>query len=99
MSYKMIDGKKTWVADPNTVAWGFASIVASKKKYVEKAYPLWEVYSKSDLGLTKYGEVRGPRAEQVRLRREARSKLNIGGERVILFCNGQLVKVGIDKGA
>jgi hypothetical protein len=92
MAYQMIGGKKTWVRDPN------ASKVA-KKPYVEKEYPLSEIYSKSDKGASKEAELRGTRAQVVRLRREIRSKLNIGGERILLYVGGILRKVGVDKGA
>jgi hypothetical protein len=92
MAYEMIDGKKVWVSDPNATK-------VAKKAYVEKPYPLSEIYSKDDKGARKEAELRGTRAQVVHLRREVRAKLNIGGERIILYVNGQLHKVGIDKGA
>jgi hypothetical protein len=92
MAYQMIDGKKTWVNDPNVEK-------SVKKKYVEKQYPLHEIYTKDEKGLMKQMELRGSRADQVRARRELRSRLSLTGDRIILFTNGQLRKVGIDKGA
>jgi hypothetical protein len=59
---------------------------------------LHEVYVRNENGVSKVAEVRGTRADQVKLRREVRGKLNIGGERILLFTNGKLARVGIDKG-
>ena len=59
---------------------------------------LHEVYVRNENGLTKAAEVRGGRAEQVKLRRETRQRMNVGGERIILYTNGRLARVGIDVG-
>jgi hypothetical protein len=47
---------------------------------------------------TKTAECNGTRATQVALRRETRSRLNVGGDRIVLYTNGFPKKSGIDKG-
>jgi len=57
-----------------------------------------EVYIKNEKGdTTKAAECRGTRKMQVELRREVRAKMDIGGERIVLFTNGIRVKTGIHK--
>jgi hypothetical protein len=59
---------------------------------------LHEVYIKDDKGgVVKVGEVRGTRAQQVALRREIRSKRDLGSHQVMLYTDGVLRKCGIDK--
>ena len=59
---------------------------------------LHEVYFKNEKGdVTKAGECRGTRRQQVAFRRMMRAKLNVGADRLVLYTNGQLRKCGIDK--
>ena len=59
---------------------------------------LHEVYVKTDVGLTKMAEVRGTRKDQVNLRRAVRQKTDCPTSNVVLYTNGKMRKVGIDKG-
>lgn len=59
---------------------------------------LHEVYVKNEKGdLTKVDECRGTRALQVELRKSVRSRMSLGADRVLLYTNGKLRKVGIHK--
>ena len=57
----------------------------------------YEIYIKSEKGdLTKAETCSGTRATQVALRREVRARMKLGADRVLLFINGRLTKLGID---
>jgi hypothetical protein len=59
---------------------------------------LHEVYVKNEKGdMIKVDEVRGNRAAQVRLRRDVRARMGVDGNRIVLYTNGKLHKVGIDR--
>jgi hypothetical protein len=60
---------------------------------------LHEIYIKDDKGgVIKAGEVRGTRKQQVRLRREIRAKHDLGSHQIMLYTDGVLRRVGVDKG-
>ncbi len=94
MAYVNVNSKKVWKHDPDAVK-------TSKPKQVDR-FSKYEIYVKDASGVggvNKVGEITGTRSSQVQLRRELRAKLGLTGDRILLYSNGRLLKVGIDKGS